>query len=490
MLSGFVHVQCVEYVVFTSAVREDAAPTRTAGALSPAKVEREPRTETGGGSRSRISTITGITSNGSASGNQGGQAKGLAPLSNRGEGRSNQDNGSRRNSDLKNETMLKVVDPPAAKLSDSKVAEREQKKSEANDNHVSGPAVKSPVHRDDISAASTRQGEELTRERQPKRFVNQEDTERGPKRRKGPDSGVDKNIEAGELVRTSDRERISDQRLADRDSRGLHDSFDKGPRERSLDRPRDRMGIRVGERQPDRVERDSRPVDRIQDRLDRDRGEDYPNDRFRDRSIDNFGRERSMDRVSDRATERGFERSERVRDDRGKEERARQRYMDLPVEQPHPDDRFPMQNQPQNLPPPPPIPPNVVPRTVGVGRIRVDEASDVRPVRNVQRLSPRIHEKLDKRRTEDNGGPIIEEPKKRRDDEVRTRKQRMEDRELQALKVCSLQIPIFSKFNEFVKIVSFLSSSGMGHIKFIPLSPLIFFELPLKCLEKHGAALQ
>lgn len=409
--------------------REESGTTRATTATSPGKPERDARPETGGSSRSRNVSATGFANNGSAGGSQTAAVKAQAPMSNRGGERGNQDGGSRRSLDMKNESSSKGTE------SDTKVAEREQKKSEANDAYVKGPASKSPVRREDTGVSSLRQADELGRERQTKRFVSQDDAPRSEsKRRKGPE----KNVEAGELVRPSEREsRFPDQRMAD--SRGAHDVFEKGPQERSLDRARDRINLRGTERAGDRVERDSRPSERTLDRLDRDRGDEYPSDRHRDRSIENFGRERSTDRASDRVvSDRLFERgNERVREDRIKDERGRQRYNDLVGEQPHPDDRFPMQNQPQSLPPPPPIPPNVVPRTVGVSRMRVEEALEGRPVRNAQRLSsPRPHDKVDKRRTDDGGGLTMEEPgRKRRDDDVRNRK-RIDDREMQALKVC------------------------------------------------------
>lgn len=405
--------------------REESGTNRATTATSPGKPEREARPETGGSSRSRNLPSSGFTGNGSAGGSLAAPVKAQAARG--GERGNNQDGGSRRTSDVKNESNSKVTE------AESKMAEREQKKAEANDAYVKGPASRSPIRREDSGAL--RQGEELVRERQTKRFVSQDDAERGQqKRRKGPHTVVEKNhVEAGELVRASERDRFLDQRTAD--SRAGHDGFEKGPQER----PRDRVNLRGAERA---VERESRPNERAQERLERDRGEDYPSDRHRDRSIENFGRERSSDRAPDRLFERG---SERVREDRVKEDRVRQRYGDLPGEQPHPDDRFPMQNQPQSLPPPPPIPPNVVPRTVSVSRLRVEEALEGRPVRNVQRLSsPRPHEKLDKRRTDDGGGVVaLEEPRKRRDDDTRNRKQRIEDRELQAIKVCGPSLPSY-----------------------------------------------
>ncbi|KAG0583882.1 hypothetical protein KC19_3G168800 [Ceratodon purpureus] len=407
-----------------STPKDESGTTRATTATSPGKPDRDARPETGGSSRSRNVSASGFANNGNAAGSQTAPVKGQASMSSRGGERGNQDGGSRRASDLRNESSSKGTE------SDSKLTEREQKKLEANDAYAKGPVSRSPVRREDTSVSSLRQPDESGRERQTKRFVNPDDAERGPKRRKGPE----KNVEAGEVVRPSERDRFPDQRMVD--SRGSHDVFEKGLQERSLDRPRDRMNVRA-ERAVDRVERDSRPTERVLDRLDRDRGDEYPSDRHRDRSIENFGRERSSDRASDRGvSDRLFERgNERVREDRVKDERVRQRYNDLPGE-PHPDDRFPMQNQPQGLPPPPPIPPNVVPRTVSASRMRIEEALEGRPVRNVQRLSsPRPHEKPDKRRTDDSGGLIIEAPRKRRDDdEVRIRK-RVEDREMQALKV-------------------------------------------------------
>lgn len=390
--------------------------------------------EGGGASRSRTSTV-GVVSNGT--GNLSLPVKGIMASSNR--------TGDRRNTDAKVENNAKL-EPVTTKESVTKVAaEKEQKKEEVNDGQVNRHLSKSPVRREENNVASVKQGDESGRERQAKRSVIPDDVEPLQKRRKGG-SGADKNIEAGELVRSSERERFPeqlrfDQRLAERDPRGSHDerTFERVPRERSLDRPRDRTGTRGGERALDRVERDYRPVERVLDRTDRDRGEDYSSERFRDRSLENFARERSLDRGSDRGPDRVFERgTERLRDDRGKDERIRPRYNEVPGEQPHPDDRFPMQNQPHNLPPPPPLPPNVVPRIATSRVVRGDEeVFEGRSVRNVQRLSPRRDEKAEKRRTDDGGGmgAPLEEPKKRRDDDVRDRK-RIDEREVQALKVC------------------------------------------------------
>lgn len=329
--------------------REESGATRATTATSPGKPEREARPES---SRSRNVPSSGFTGNGSATAAAKTQAV-------RG-----QDGGSRRSSEVKNENS-------------SKVAEAEEKKAE-----VKVPPSRSPIQREDSK------GEE----RQAKRFISsQDDTDRQQqKRRKVPHATVD-HVEAGELVRPSERERFLDQRMAG------HDTFEKG-------QGRERVSnIRGAERES-----------RAQERLDR---EEY----HRDRSLENFGRERSSDRAL----------FERVRE---KEDRSSRRYMDPPGEQPHPDDRFPMQNQPQQgLPPPPPVPPNVVPRTVSVSRLRVEEALEGRSVRNFQRLSPRPHDKPDKRHTD--AGVALEEPRKRREDDARNTRKRIDDRELQAIKV-------------------------------------------------------
>lgn len=330
--------------------REDSGATRASTATSPGKPEREARPES---SRSRNVPSSGFTGNGSATAASKTQAV-------RG-----QDGGSRRSSEVKNENS-------------SKVAEADEKKAE-----VKAPPSRSPIRREDSK------GEE----RQGKRFISsQDDIDRQQqKRRKGPHATVEKNahVEAGELVRLSDRERFLDQQMPD--SRTRHDAFEKGA-------PRERVNARA-------VERESR----AQERLDR---EEY----HRDRSLENFGRERSSDRAL----------FERVRE---KEERSSRRYIDLPGEQQDPNDRFPMQNQPQQgLPPPPPVPPNVVPRTVSVS-----QPLEGRPVRNFQRQSPRAHDKPDKRHTD--AGVALEEPRKRREDDARNTRKRTDDRELQAIKV-------------------------------------------------------
>ncbi|KAL2653101.1 hypothetical protein R1flu_021229 [Riccia fluitans] len=313
------------------------------------------------------------------------------------------------------------VEASGSKVADGKGAgerEREREKPELQDAVVSQsnrPPSKSPRREDSVSSAKVVE-DSSSKERQVKRTGPAEDVDRSSKRRKS--DGLEKAAEVGEL-RASER---SEQRPAERPRSVEHErvGYDERPFERPGERP-DRGKERGGER----VDREYRATERVTDRSERERGEEHSGERLRDRSIEKFTRERSVDRGSDRVVDRNFDRAaERTRDDRGKDDRGRPRYVEPPVEQPHPDDRFPM----QNLPPPPPLPPNVVPLTVASRR---DEEGD-RRVRNIPRLSPRREEKSEKRRTDDVNLIPVDDQKRRREEELRDRKR--DDRDMLALK--------------------------------------------------------
>ncbi|XP_057851341.2 THO complex subunit 2 isoform X2 [Cryptomeria japonica] len=250
--------------------------------------------------------------------------------------------------------------------------------------------------------------DDIMKEKQQKRPNTTDETDRMNKRRKG--DSEEKTAEPSE-VRGLDHRSVDKARTTDQDKSGYEErNFDKGA-DKSLDRTKDRAGERV-----DRDHRGERP-----ERSDKSRSEEHPGDRTRDRSIERFGRERSVDRAQDRATERNFERPlDRNKDERNKDDRNRSRYSESTAEKPHPDDRFPM----QNLPPPPPLPPNVVPQSLPVGR-REDEV-DRRGTssRPIQRLSPRREEKTEKRRLEEGSVAIMDDSKRRREDEIRKREER------------------------------------------------------------------
>lgn len=288
--------------------------------------------------------------------------------------------------------------------------DHEPERNDAHDtpiSHLNRPPLKSPRIED---VGPGKLAEDISKEKPQKRSNLVDEAERTTKRRKG--DGSERSGEAGEF-RTTDRERVQqDQRAAERPrsvehEKSLHEertTFDK-PSERTTERSRERVNER-----PDREHRGERAVERPE----RSR-EEYGNDRFRDRSMERFPRERSVDRVAERTS--GFDRPA----DRSKDDRSRARYSDQTVEQPHPDDRFPM----QNLPPPPPLPPNVVPQSLTANRREEEDAR--RTVRPATRTSPRREEKVEKRRSEEGSMASIDESK-RRDEDLRDRKR--EDRDV------------------------------------------------------------
>lgn len=310
-----------------------------------------------------------------------------------------------------------------------------------------GAASKSPSRREEISRA----GEDLSKDRTVKRTVATEDIERLNKRRKG-DIG-DKN-DASEL-RLSDRDRGSDQRLAEgprsleRDRMSYDDrTFDRirdeRPRERSLERVRDRI--------VERGERDYRGLDRSVEKADRDRVDDY-SERLRDRSSDRFAAERLLDRGVERSAERGFDRlPDRIRDDRGKDDRGRPRLLS---EQPLINDRYTPTNFATSaaLPPPAPGPTHVVPLLLPGSRAEDDGD---RRIRGGQRVSPSRDERMEKRRPDESSGAVLDE-KRRREEEIRERKR--EEREM-LLKVRGQDAPFFTGW--IVGIFKFLSELTIG----------------------------
>ncbi|KAJ7559201.1 hypothetical protein O6H91_04G074300 [Diphasiastrum complanatum] len=289
---------------------------------------------------------------------------------------------------------------------------------ESRGNHQSRNLSKSPSRKENLSVAS-KIAEDIIKERQLKKPSGSEDADRVNKRRKN-ETG-ERTVEAGEF-RVLEKERSLDTRSAERSASAENEKIlnDERPVERSMERLRERAA--------DRNDRDHRG-EHATERIERDRGEDYVNDKLRDRSSERFARERSLDKLSERGSERPMDKgADRSREDKLKDDRVRSRYGDTVGEQPHPDDRYPM----QNLPPPPPLPPNLVPLSVSGSTNRREEETDRRGVRSVQRASPHHDEKPDKKRNEEGSSVSIDEPKRRRDEDVRDRKR--DEREILALK--------------------------------------------------------
>ncbi|MCO5571108.1 hypothetical protein L7F22_024840 [Adiantum nelumboides] len=296
--------------------------------------------------------------------------------------------------------------------------EREADLTDAQDSPIahSGHLPSKSPRREDASISKS--ADELSKEKQPKRSNFSDEIDRTTKRRKN--DGLDKGSEAGEFrkggetgeFRSMDREKLQqDQRTAERSRSVEHDKSSYDDRA-TYEKLPDRIVDRSRERASERAERDYRG-DRNVDRLDRSRDE-------------RFTRESSADKVS------GFDRpSERSREERVKDDRGRPRYNDQPAEQPHPDDRFPM----QHLPPPPPLPPNLVPQSLSANR-REDE--DARRAARLPTRTPHRDDKSDKRRPEDGSSTPIEDIKrkiddpKRKEDDVWDRKR--DDREMVPMK--------------------------------------------------------
>ncbi|KAI5072915.1 hypothetical protein GOP47_0013021 [Adiantum capillus-veneris] len=317
----------------------------------------------------------------------------------------------RARSEVASEATMEGKKAPAMKVSN----EREADLVDTQDSpltHSGHLPSKSPRKED---ASISKSSDELTKA---KRSNFSDEIDRTTKRKKN--DGADRGSEAGEFrkggetgeLRSMDREKLQqDQRTAERSRSVEHDksSYDERATYEKLS---ERMADRSRERASERADRDYRG-DRSVDRLDRSRD-------------DRFTRESSVDKVS------GFDRpGERSREERVKDDRGRPRYNDQPAEQPHPDDRFPM----QHLPPPPPLPPNLVPQSLSANR-REDE--DARRAARLPARTPHREEKSDKRRPEDGSSTPIEDIKrkiddpKRKDDDVWDRKR--DDREMVPMK--------------------------------------------------------
>lgn len=290
--------------------------------------------------------------------------------------------------------------------------------------HTSHLPSKSP-HKEDASLSKLT--EEPSKEKQTKRSSFSDEIDRTTKRRKG--DGMEKTGDSGEFrkggeageFRTIDREKLQqDQRTAERSRSVEHEKILYEERV-TYEKPSERVVERSRERVAERADRDYRG-DRTVERLDRARD-------------DRFTRESSTDKVS------GFDRpGDRNREERLKEDRGRPRYSEQAAEQPHPDDRFPM----QNLPPPPPLPPHLVPQSLTANR-RDDD--DARRAARLPARTPHREEKAEKRRLEDGSLTPIEDTKrkiedsKRKDEDSWERKR--DEREMPSIKVIRFSLCTF-----------------------------------------------
>lgn len=230
------------------------------------------------------------------------------------------------------------------------------------------------------------------------------------------------------------REIELDTRLGDRDriiervpEKSYPSDFDKSAAEETgVGRGADKHLDRTKDRSNEKIEREYRERS---ERVDKPRADDVPSEKLRDRSMERYGRERSVERMPERRSERGFDGiSDKVRDERSKDDRVKLRSNEMTSDKSHNDDRF----HSQNLPPPPPLPPHLVPQSVASSRRDEDVDRRFGTSRHAQRLSPR-HEEKERRRSEENLLTGQDDPKRRREEEFRDRKR--EERESLAMKV-------------------------------------------------------
>ncbi|KAL3635917.1 THO complex subunit 2 [Castilleja foliolosa] len=299
-------------------------------------------------------------------------------------------NSSTRSSDHNTETKADTMN---TKPSDSRVYGGKDDGTEYSEVHN-----KQPISR---STHSSPPAPSKLNEKPQKRSSPAEEHDRLNKRRKGEIDSREVDVND---VRLSEKERSSDE-------------------QRAIDKLLDRTKEKSGER----YDRDYRERSERPEKL---RGDDILTEKLRDRSLERHGRERSVDRVQERAVDRNFDKLSK--DERNKDDRSKVRYGDASVEKSHVDDRF----HGQSLPPPPPLPPHVIPLSVSSGRRDEDADRRFGSARHAQKLSPR-HEERERRRSEDNASVLLDDMKRRREDEFRDRKRderdavsvKMEERE-------------------------------------------------------------
>ncbi|KAK4423361.1 THO complex subunit [Sesamum alatum] len=308
-------------------------------------------------------------------------------------------NSSTRPSDHNVEIKAEIMN---AKSSDSRFYSGKDDGTEYSDVHKQPTSRSTHSPRQENLVAASKSGEKPQ-----KRASPAEEHDRLNKRRKGETDSRD--IDGGE-VRLSEKERSSDGRAPDK----LHvAAFDKtGSDEQSNSRVTDKPVERSKDKSSERYDRDYR--ERL-DRPEKSRADDFLSEKLRDRSLERHGRERSVERVQERGADRNFDRL--AKDDRSKDDRSKVRHGETSVDKSHVDDRF----HAQSLPPPPPLPPHVIPQSVNASRRDEDGDRRFGNARHTQKLSPR-HEERERRRSEENASTLLDDTKRRREDEFRDRK--------------------------------------------------------------------
>ncbi|RZC74870.1 hypothetical protein C5167_050352 [Papaver somniferum] len=293
-------------------------------------------------------------------------------------------------------------------------------KAEGGATRPSEPRVSAGKEIDDVEASKTANlssfpEDSLTAsksmDKQQKRAIPSEELDRLSKRRK------DNNVRDGDGEgRFSDRDRSMDARFphADVDKTGIDDQGLSRATEKLLDRSKEKGSERYDRDHRERLERPDKSI-----------GDEVLSERPRDRSMERHGRERSIERVHDR----NFDRVEKLKDDRYKDDRSKLRYSEAPLEKSHIDDRDRFNRQ--SLPPPPPLPSHMVPQSVSGSRRDEDADRRVSNTRHMQRLSPR-HEEKDRRRSEEIS-LASDDAKRRREEDFRERKR--DERDGSAIKV-------------------------------------------------------
>lgn len=293
-------------------------------------------------------------------------------------------------------------------------------KAEGGATRPSEPRVSAGKEIDDVEASKTANlssfpEDSLTAsksmDKQQKRAIPSEELDRLSKRRK------DNNVRDGDGEgRFSDRDRSMDARFphADVDKTGIDDQGLSRATEKLLDRSKEKGSERYDRDHRERLERPDKSI-----------GDEVLSERPRDRSMERHGRERSIERAHDR----NFDRVEKLKDDRYKDDRSKLRYSEAPLEKSHIDDRDRFNRQ--SLPPPPPLPSHMVPQSVSGSRRDEDADRRVSNTRHMQRLSPR-HEEKDRRRSEEIS-LASDDAKRRREEDFRERKR--DERDGSAIKV-------------------------------------------------------
>lgn len=274
---------------------------------------------------------------------------------------------STRSSDTETGVSKTTETRTASVKDDSSEAMDVQKRSSSRPSH-------SPRH--DNNAFASKSSDKPT-----KRTSPAEELDRFTKRRKGEYDSRDSEPES----------RFLDPRAIDRHHPVEFNKLSSDEPIRSSDKPLDKP-------KNERYDRDYR--ERFE-RSDKSHCDDVT-EKSRDRSMERYSRERSVDK--------------------GKDDRNKLRYNEIPADKSLVDDRF----RGQSLPPPPPLPPHVVPQSLNANKRDEDGDRRLGTARHSQKLSPK-HDDRERRRSEENLLVSQEDAKRRREEEIRDRKR--EDRE-------------------------------------------------------------